>query len=37
MDLFFFKKSKSTKRSNTCFYQDSAHSNVTEGRTVHVK
>jgi len=26
-----------TKRNNTCFYQDSAHSKVTKGRTVHAK
>ena len=34
---FFFYKSRSTKRNNTCFNQDSAHSRVTKGRTVHAK
>jgi len=37
MDLFFVFLNRSTKRTNTCFHQDSAHSKVTKGRTVHAK
>jgi len=35
--FLFLLKIRSTKRNNTCFHRDSAHSNVTKGRTVHAK